>query len=68
MQVYASYLEVYNEVGYDLLDGSFSSASEAKGAGGTKNDVAPHTHHPFHPEPDSLTTSIDPQRQQQQRL
>jgi hypothetical protein len=31
-QVYASYLEVYNEVGYDLLDGSFP-ASEAKGAG-----------------------------------
>ncbi len=27
MQVYASYLEVYNEVGYDLLDDSFASSS-----------------------------------------
>lgn len=34
MQVYASYLEVYNEVGYDLLDGSFSAADSASGSNG----------------------------------
>lgn len=34
VQVYASYLEVYNEVGHDLLDGSFSAADSAGGNNG----------------------------------
>lgn len=34
--MYASYLEVYNEVGYDLLDGSYPTP-EAKGGGNGKH-------------------------------
>ena len=43
-QVYVSYLEVYNEIGYDLLDDSYESAVAAA-AMATTTTAAGGMHH-----------------------